>query len=189
MSDQEKREARKFEPPPWEKDAFEALARKKSEEQEALELAAGAHAAAGVPTGALAEAVAAELAALESTGTGADTNVAPEAEAPVAEAAKAAKPAAGAIDDKQVEAMLLNLSMEETSDPGPVKLVARVASVLTFIAGAGMVIAGLTAIPADAASRTPVVLMGSGALSVFGLCFAGMAVWVWIRSNSMKGSR
>jgi cbb3-type cytochrome oxidase subunit 3 len=33
------------------------------------------------------------------------------------------------------------------------------------------------------AAGTPVAIMGSGALSVFGLCFLGMAAWVWIRSN------
>ncbi len=191
MSEEVKREARRFEPPPWEKDAFEALARKKAEDQEALEAlaAAEAEAAAVVDT---VETLGAEAPTVTPTE---DRPEADEAAAGV-DAGAAAQPAAAspvvaapAVGEHQVQAMLLDLSMEETTDTGRITLVARIASVITAIAGGGMVFAGLSAMQGlDPAKRTAITAMGSGALSVFGLCFVGMAVWVWIRSNRVKGS-
>ncbi len=140
MGDEDKRGARKFEPPPWEKDAFEVLARKKAEEQEALEVLAAAPAA----------------------------------------------PPAPAADERQVQVMLLELGREETAPTGHIQLVSRIASLVTGIAGTGMVIGGISAL--QKAGTTPVGVMGSSALSVFGLCFVGMAVWVWVRSNRVRGS-
>jgi hypothetical protein len=185
MSDEEKQKARKFEPPPWEKDAFEALARKKAEEQEALELLVAAQAAAGAPVVATAEALASEATTLTPSE---DTAAAP-APAPGSTAPKAEKAPEStlAVDERQVKAMLLELGREETTPTSHIKLISRAASIITGVAGAGMVIGGISAL--RTAGTTPVGVMGGGALSVFGLCFVGMAVWVWIRSNRVKGSR
>jgi hypothetical protein len=190
MGDEEKREARRFEPPPWEKEAFEALARKKADEQEALEVLAAAQAAAGAPAveptpasqpPAEAE-VQSEAPALEDEPAAAAPAGA-ESDAPAAPAASAAP----SVDERQVKAMLLELGREETTPTSHIQLISRIASIVTGIAGTGMVIGGISAL--QTAGTTPVGVMGSSALSVFGLCFVGMAVWVWVRSNRVRGSR
>jgi hypothetical protein len=90
------------------------------------------------------------------------------------------------VDERQVQAMFLELGREETTPTSHVKLVSRIASIVTGIAGAGMVVGGISAL--QTAGTTPVGVMGSSALSVFGLCFVGTAVWVWVRSNRVRGS-
>ena len=169
MGDEVKRDVRPFEPPPWEREAFEALARKKAEEQAALDLLSAPHPSPKAPAEPQAEAA-----------TGAD------------DPAPAATPTpAAAVDERQVQAMLLELSREETTDTGHIRLVARIAAVITAAVGIGMLVGGLATLgnSQDAAKRTLATTMASGALSVFGLCFMAIGVWVWIRSNRVKGSR
>ncbi len=144
MGDEEKREARRFEPPPWEREAFEAFARRKAEERQALE-------------------------------TSGDAAATPKQEP------KTAAAAAPAVDERRLQAMLLELGREEKTSTSHIEAVSRAASVVTGIAGIGMVIGGISIL--QAAGTKSVAVMGGGALSVFGLCFAGMAVWVWVRSN------
>lgn len=180
MGDDKKRDVRPFEPPPWERDAFEALARKKAEEQEALKILALAQEEAGTPDASIAEVLVAEVMAAKS-----------EAAPPVT-VADAPAPATPAVDERRVQAMLMELSKEETTDTGHIQLVARIASVVTAAVGAGMLVGGLMTLAGssqDAAKRTIATTMASGALSVFGLCFMAIAVWVWVRSNHVKGSR
>lgn len=166
MSEEKKVAPRAFEPPPWEREAFEALARKRVEEQAALEaLAAAERAASGSEAGA----------------AGAD---APAGDAPAAEPAQ---PAAPAVDDRQVQVMLMELGREETTPTRSVQLIARIAAVITGLIGAGMLAGGIFAL--QKAGGSTVGVMGSGALSVFGMCFFGMAAWVWVRSNRVRGSR
>jgi len=171
MGDEVKRDVRQFEPPPWEREAFEALARKKAEEQAALDLLAVLNPSAKEP---------AELQAEATAG------VDGPAITPTATPATAA-----AVDERQVQAMLLELSREETTDTGHIRLVARIAAVITAAVGIGMLAGGLATLgnSQDAAKRTLATTMASGALSVFGLCFIAIGVWVWIRSNRVKGSR
>lgn len=165
MSEEKKVAPRAFEPPPWEREAFEALARKRVEEQAALEaLAAAERAASGSEAGA----------------AGAD---APAGDAPAAEPAQ---PAAPAVDDRQVQVMLMELGREETTPTRSVQLIARIAAVITGLIGAGMLAGGIFAL--QKAGGSTVGVMGSGALSVFGMCFFGMAAWVWVRSNRVRGS-
>ena len=169
MGDEVKRDVRPFEPPPWEREAFEALARKKAEEQAALDLLSTPHPSPKAPAEPQAEAA-----------TGA------------VDPAPAATPTpAAAVDERQVQAMLLELSKEETIGAGPIKLIARIAAAITAAVGLGMLIGGLMSLGTaqDAAKRTLATTMASGALSVFGMCFVAIAAWVWIRSNRMKGSR
>ena len=169
MGDEVKRDVRPFEPPPWEREAFEALARKKAEEQAALDLLSAPHPSPKAPAEPQAEAA-----------TGA------------VDPAPAATPTpAAAVDERQVQAMLLELSKEETIGVGPIRLIARIAAAITAAVGLGMLIGGLMSLGTaqDAAKRTLATTMASGALSVFGMCFVAIAAWVWIRSNSMKGSR
>jgi len=102
-------------------------------------------------------------------------------------AAADAKPAAPLVDDKKVQVMLMELGREETTPTHNVQLIARIAAVITGLIGAGMLVGGVLAL--QKASGSTVGVMGSGALSVFGMCFFGMAAWVWVRSNRVRGSR
>lgn len=170
MGDEVRQGTGRFEPPPWEREAFEALARKRAEEQAAQEALARA-AAPQRGTAAAPESPESE----------------PGASVVAVETPKPGKSEAQVLDERRVQAMLLELSREETSDHGSIKLIARLAAVTTALVGGGMLVGGLMAI--QRARGTTAGVMGSGALSVFGLCFMAMAVWVWVGSNRVKGSR
>lgn len=173
MGDEVRQVTGRFEPPPWEREAFEALARKRAEEQaaqDALSLAAGLPRPAG---GEASKPAAAEPEPGDSVGVEAVPSV--------------GKTAAQVLDERRVQAMLLELGRQEAGDDHSVKWIARLASVITAIVGGGMLVGGLMAI--QRARGTTAGVMGSGALSVFGLCFMAMAVWVWVGSNRAKGSR
>jgi hypothetical protein len=189
MDDDKRRDVRQFEPPPWERDAFEALARKKAEEQAALDLLAALSPSVKEPAELQAEAMAAEVLAAKAVAAQAAVATAGVHDPAIAPATKPV--AAASVDERQVQAMLLELSREETTDTGHIRLIARIAAVITAAVGTGMLAGGLMTLGGsqDAAKRTLATTMASGALSVFGLCFVAIAAWVWIRSNRVKGSR
>jgi len=189
MGDEVKRDVRQFEPPPWEREAFDALARKKAEEQAALDLLAALNPSAKDPGELQAEAMAAEVLAARAVAARAAESAAGVDDPAIASTVAPATVAA--VDERQVQAMLLELSKEETIGVGPVRLIARIAAAITAAVGLGMLVGGLMSLGTarDAAKRTLATTMASGALSVFGMCFVAIAAWVWIRSNSMRGSR
>jgi hypothetical protein len=189
MGDEQKRDPRQFEPPPWERDAFEALARKKAEEQDALNILALTQVASGAPDTSIADVLIAEAMAAKSGGASPANAV---AVAGGADVSVGTRPAVAVVDEHRVKAMLMELSKEEKADTGHIQLIARIASVITAAVGAGMLVGGLMTLAGssqDAAKRTITTTMASGALSVFGLCFMAIAAWVWVRSNHVKGSR
>jgi hypothetical protein len=162
MGDEVRNGTGRFEPPPWELEAFEALARKRAEDQAALEMS-------------------------EATVVPSETKSGQSAEPEAPEEQVAGKTAAQLLDERQVQAMLMQLSNEETESTGSIKLVARIAAIITAFVGIGMIFGGMTTI--KTANKTSAGVMGSAALSVFGLCFVAMAVWVWVGSNRTKRSR
>lgn len=178
-----------FEPPPWEREAFEALARKRAEEQVALDAIARVAAlsgSAGLMTGT----------AAQEARTVRTVDIGPEPRVTGADAGGESKPPgeepsgktdAQILDERRVQAMLLELGKEEAASSGSIKLIARIAAVITATVGLGMLLGGMAAI--QRAGGTTAGVMGSGALSVFGLCFVAMAAWVWVGSNRVKGSR
>lgn len=186
MGDEARSNNGKFEPPPWELEAFEALAHKRAEEQAALDALAGTAPAPGTPP---IEAVSEVAGGGEPVTGGPESGPAavvaadaPKGTEPVSEQTEAQK-----IDERRVQAMLLELGREETANTGNIKLIAHIASIVTAVVGFGMLFGGLMAI--RGAGGTSAGVMGSGALSVFGLCFVAMAVWVWVGSNRTKRSR
>jgi hypothetical protein len=184
MSDPDTKAKGTFEPPPWEREAFEALAARRAEEQAAANMLAAAASAAGRPGDA------AMIAAEEPTVGEVETDLAERTDAgavdagPASQVSRATLPRAP-VDDKAVEAMLLQLQAQERSDGSTTKWVGWVASAITFVLGAAMLIFGLLAARDSAGKFANVV--GSGVLSVFGLCFMGMALWVWISTNRSRG--
>jgi hypothetical protein len=180
MDDRDGTAKARFEPPPWELEAFEALAARRAEEQAAREaLEAAASAGAG---GAALEPDPWDEVPNEPVMV-LDGDAAGDAQDP----GKAAGETAGgaAIDERAVQAMLVQLKGEERVDSRVTKRVGQIASVLTFLLGAGMTIAGLAMMRSGGAKQVAVV--GSLVLSVFGLSFIGMATWVWITTNRLKG--
>jgi len=175
MSDKQTQTRGKFEPPPWEREAFDALAARRAEEQATVDLLAAAGSAAGQAGDVAA------IAAEDPIPTEVEFVLEPRADAePVG-----AKPAPVAVDDPAVQAMLLKLQAEERTDSGATKWAGWIASAITFVLGAAMLIFGLLA-ARDSGGKFANVI-GSGVLSVFGLCFMGMALWVWITTSRSRG--
>jgi hypothetical protein len=97
----------------------------------------------------------------------------------------AGRPAA--VDERAVEAMLIQLQSEERAGAHVAKKIGLIASALTCALGLGMLIAGLVMMRVGAGKQA--AMIGSLVLSVFGLCFMGMAAWVWISTTRSKGRR
>jgi hypothetical protein len=181
MSDRDAPPRAKFEPPPWEQEAFEALAAKRAEEQAARQalLEAGLE----VP-GVSADAWAEEPAAKPAEPVAEPAVAAREGEpAPAREAGRATIDRSAA--DKAADALLVQLQLEERDEGYASKWVGRIASVVTFVLGAGMLVAGIAMVRTG--SGKAVTVIGSGVLSVFGLAFIGMALWVWISTDRSRG--
>jgi len=187
MADEQRRERKQFEPPPWEKEAFEAFAAKRAEQEAAERATAEALTALIEPEDkapVTADMLAAELAAaMKAKADAAAAEAAETIEAGEAVTMPGATPAVP--DDKVVAAMMLELSQEDASDANSAKIVAWVASGVTAVLGLAMVIGGLT-LAARAQGQNAAVI-GSAVLTVFGLIFGGMAAWVWISSNRVRG--
>lgn len=163
-----RREARRFEPPPWEKDLFEQREREKAEAEAEAELEQQAREAAAETT------VAAE-------------EVPPQAEvSPVeTEPEKPEKPAPkGELDQKQVELMLFELRAEE---PDPL---ART-WVANIVAGAVLVLIGLSVGAWGAAALAKHLgatgTLGGMVMVVFGLAFVGIGGWLVLKGLRQRG--
>jgi hypothetical protein len=188
MADEQRRARKTFEPPPWEKEAFDALAARRAEQDEAASaMAAVAQVSTPVreaPEQVSPEDLAAQLAAaMKAKAAGEPVEATVD---PADTAAEGEQPAtAPAAEDKLLEVMMLELAQEERSDNRNAKVIAWVASGITAVLGLGMVVAGL--VLAAKANGQGSAVMGSAVLTVFGLIFAGMAAWVWISSNRVRG--
>ena len=159
MSDGQRREKPKFEPPPWEREAFDQLARRRAQ--------AGAEASEDAP----APAGSTEVAVPPVVG-----EAVPET---AASAPEAAPP-----DDAQVELMLRQLREQEERAPGTERM-AQVAGVVTGSIGAAMAVLGLVEL---VRSRGGLGFFGGMTVAVFGLGSLALGVWVWMGSRRVKGS-
>jgi hypothetical protein len=171
MGDEARQGKPRFEPPPWEVEAFEELAAKRARQE------AAARAAAIAPDEAERE---------------------PLPEAPVSDAAQKDVEVDGGAetravpvrsvtepDSQAVQAMLQQLAREEASGNRTSKIVSWVASGITAVLGVSMFIGGIV-VGGRAAGNSATVL-GSVVLTVFGLGFVGMSVWVWVSANRVRG--
>jgi hypothetical protein len=178
----------RFEPPPWELEAFEALAARRAEEQVALDALAAAEA-----TRVAAEAAEAAVPPEDPWDEVPNVVVTPPAEA--AEAAEGdgsvqvdgdEPPAQVAkVHEGAVEAMLMQLRSEERTDGSLVLKVGRTAAALTIVLGLAMLIGGMSLV--GQAHGKMANVLGSLVLAVIGLSFMGMAVWVWISTGRSRG--
>lgn len=211
MSDDGKRAKPRFEPPPWERDAFEELARKREEAEQAEREAAEALRAAQErlaeagespvdPAQARARWVEQASAARESAPEDAPVAQPPaapaqpapaqapaaqESAAPEAPAPAPAAPAAQ-LDERKVSAMLIELKATEPSVHRMIGPTAKGASVVMGVIGTGVFIAGLVGLFKTAGNL--MAMSAAGMTLAIGAMFVGTAIWIWIRATRGKGS-
>jgi len=170
VSDAGRRTPKPFEPPPWERDQFDELARRKAEEAARLEAAAAAER----------EAVQAAAAALTASE---EPAAVPEEGVVTAEqdAAAAGKPA---VDQVKLDAMLLELSGQE---PSAVREVHRAGAIAAWVLAAfGSVMLGLGIVLLVRGGQQ--ALAGSGIIAAVGLFVIGFAIWLGYRASRGQGS-
>jgi hypothetical protein len=170
----ERREAKKaFEPPPWEQEQFNELARRKEAEKTAAAIAAGVTnegpVAAGISEERPLDAPSGELARTEDS----------TPKAPVGTDS-------GSETDPRVEAMLLGLRHEDPPFGKQLWKVAMAAGAVLALVGTVLTVWGVVAV--SAARRTGALsALGGGVLVVFGLGFIGVGGWMAFRTLRQQG--
>ena len=184
MSDQdfnfrppERREAKQFEPPPWEQDAFEGLAQNRGEGHEA-EAAAEAPKPLGaivpevVPEAELASEPEPEPEAAPTAGQGPD--------------AKAEEPPA--VSEAQMLEMMAALRAEEPRATESYSKLSLWLSALTGALGVVMLFWAMAMLVSASARGTGRVgVLGGLIVGIFGALFIGLAMWVGVRALRDRG--
>ncbi|MDO8963542.1 MAG: hypothetical protein Q7W30_03520 [Coriobacteriia bacterium] len=166
-----KREKAAFEPPPWERDAFDELARRRAAEEaraEAATAAIAAEAAAGageIP----------EPAVTTTESVPEDPAATPGPPAPKAE-----------LDDRLVEAMLVQLQGEVPSVQAVARPVAGAASALMVLFG--LIVLGMSIVFVRDAAGNGLATAGAVMVGLLGLSFIAGAIVVWVRATRGKGN-
>jgi uncharacterized membrane protein len=162
-----KREARQFEPPPWEREQFEELERQRQARQPA-EAPEPAEAAAPEPAQ-----VAAEPVAVTAAG-----GPEPTAAMPAGGPGEAAEAPEGPSDER-VQAMLLQLAAEEPTVRADVKVVGTGASIALMLVGVSMLAFAFVGFLRTRGSAQGAI--GSLILLVIGVMIAVVGVWLGMR--------
>jgi hypothetical protein len=164
---------RTFEPPPWEREQFEELARRRQEREEQEREAAAADAAAAT--------VAAASAALASVAPASTPEAETETPAPGTDHPAPDEGAGQRLDESRVEAMLVQLSGE---DPHPLQPIRRASKIVAYVVGAvgigTVVTSGI--LGARAVSAGAIALASAGTGVALGAGITGMAAWLWLRA-------
>lgn len=193
-----RRPAKPFEPPPWERAQFDELARQREEAEKERELnAALAALAAPVPDQAAPEVsdgsaspVAEESAAqpearAEASGEGPQV-AAPAQQQAVSEGeAGPTGPPASELDDKVVEAMLVQLRAEEPVHDDSLWKVSMGLSAFSALIGAVLFVWGLAALMKTGSSAAGMI--GGSILLAFGGMFVGIGAWMAARGLKERG--
>jgi hypothetical protein len=180
MPDEQPRTKAAFEPPPWEREAFEELARKRAAAQERGRATTEAATAEGWATTEAASSV--PGVAGPRPPAGAPATGTPDASV----AAETAGDEGTKLDERQAAAMLLQLRGEEASVQHAVRPLGTVVSIVIGVIGAGMLVVALYFTAKTAGSALG--LVGAFAVGGFGMFFMGMAIWLWVRTTHAKGS-
>jgi len=167
-----RREAKKaFEPPPWEQDQFEELARLKEAQRTAAEMEVSSASASQEGTGA---------AVVTPAASGMVTSVPADAKALQVD------DSAGTEIDHRIETMLMGLRSEEPPFGEQVWKVSLASGAV--LVGVGLVITlwGVFAMKATAGTGA-IGSMGGGILVLFGLGFCGAGAWIAFRTLRQRG--
>ena len=173
----ERRETKRFEPPPWERDQFEELARKRADE-EAAEAKAAAERSATQAGAAEAEAAGQTLVELsEET---------PSEAGATAEAAEEPAVPAGALEDARVMEMLTELASEEPpASRGLWKVSVAIGGVMVAL-GAVFLFWGMAALVA-ARRAGAVGTFGGIVLLLFGAGFVAGGAYLAVKNLRQQG--
>lgn len=163
----QRRESKRFEPPPWEQEAFEELQKKRAENS------AEPSVEQPVPASEPVEVVQREEVAMPIPVPP------PVTKAPETEPAKV-------VPDAKVLEMLALLAEEEPRETGALWKVAIAAALMLFCLGVVMVIWGMAAIVGSRSSGATGVTGGS-ILLMFGAGFIGAAAWLVVRTLRQRG--
>jgi len=160
--DSGRRQRRQFEPPPWERDKFEEIARRRAEDEERE----------------------AQRQAPRSEDAGPDRPVETAAVEPPARVA-GVEPESGGVDERKIAAMLIELSGEEGSATKPVTRAARYVAIAMIVLGGAMIVTA-----AVLGSRTSAAQghVGARMIALVGASVAGFAGWMWVRASREQGS-
>ena len=171
MSEGGERGARRpFEPPPWEREQFEELARRRAE--------------TAVPE---ASAEDATVAPGDDQAKPPETGEAAEASREATTASKAAdQEVSGGLDEKMTEAMIVQLSGEERTTLAPMRKAGRLAAWIMGLVGVSMIVLG--SVYAMRAPGSGVAIAGAATMAVVGAFIAAAAAWLWIRASQGQGS-
>lgn len=179
----ERREAKQFEPPPWERDAFEELQRRRSQEE-------------NVSTNAPEEAVEQNPQAERGTGTsGGDptTGEAPVAKEPIGghqveppAPVKTGAQAKHQVDERVVIELMAGLKAEEPSVQPAVQWISLFSALVIAAIGTVMILWGMAALIGSRASG-PTGAFGGTVLLFFGAAAIAGAVWLTVRTLRQRG--
>lgn len=196
MSDQDfnfsppppRREAKKvFEPPPWEKEQFDELARRKEAERIAAEALAAAATQQQVPAQPVQPAASPASPPPETQAVAPQqVSAAPVAQPPTAERAPGAEEGEAVTEDPRIEAMMLGLRNEEPSFGEDVWKISVGAGAVLAAIGAVFVVWGIVALAATRGAGIAAPF-GGVVLTAFGLVFAGIGVWMVLRTMRQRG--
>jgi len=163
----ERREPKPFEPPPWEREAFEALKAERPGPRD--------EAAAGPPTEVTAEPE------LEQESASIDSET---------EAVSSGEPVEkGGINEAEVIELLSGLAAEEPDATAPVVHVTTGAAILLGALGTLLLLWGMAAVVRAGQAEVGVGIARTGAvtMAVFGAGFLGSAVWLVYRLLKQRG--
>ncbi len=185
----ERRETKRFEPPPWEQNQFEELARKRTEE-EAAQAEAQAAAEAGAQAQAAAEQAAAQPEATEAEAAAPTPAEVPEGPPSEAAAAPAVTqpPAAlpGGLEDARVNEMLAELASEEPPVSRDIWKVGVATGGVMVALGVVFLFWGIAALVA--ARRTGSVgVLGGAVLLFLGVGFTAGGTYLVVKNLRQQG--
>jgi hypothetical protein len=180
----ERRETKRFEPPPWERDAFDELSRAKEAEEGAARAAEAAQAAEAAAAIEVAAARASDVVAAADAEQQAATTAASGDRGGVTQAA-VEEPS---VSEAQVTEMMAGLREEEPTSMQSYSAIAIALSVFTGLVGVVMLVWARAMFVSAAARGTGRVGMISGSIvAFFGALFIGLSMWVAVRALRQRG--
>jgi hypothetical protein len=152
---------RPFVPPPWEQEQFERLAKRRA-----------------------AEAAQADTPAPAVSGPEPDTSDTASviSASPKPQQARAAAEPQASLDERETQAMLVQLSSEEASVLVPARRAGKWIAVALAAIGLALTVLGAK-MSMDAVGAPAAGTLGAGTTLLIGLLVTGGAVWLWIRAN------
>lgn len=174
----DRREAKKFEPPPWERDSFDELARQRADEAAEEDLARAINELTGAESEAAGDA--------QPEGR---ADAVPEEQVGPAESVEANEEktgTAGEIDQAQLTEMLANLSIEEPSSVRDVYRLGVLGALASIAVGVMLLVWGVVAFIRSTrdgqANAIETSVFGSA-----GMAFIGIGAWIVVRTRNLRG--